>query len=193
MNLTSVCTSILIFSLALLGYFRTIFKSYFSHECKPGVSVLLTKPKDLDYELFILSNYQSFCEYLLSKKESRTGTLDDDLILIANWEQMGLSYTRKMTVVYRCEKKKILATNIDLCKYLLKIVKRVKEGGVGFEEYRKMCLEKTEIESTKGLLKKWVYNADAVFSEEEQYFRRRVAISGYLKDLAELAGIPTSP
>ena len=71
--------------LALLGYLRTIFKTYFLRERKPGVSVLLTKPKDLDYEIFIMQKYQEFCNHLLSKKESRTGTLEDDLTLVKNW------------------------------------------------------------------------------------------------------------
>ena len=39
---------------------------------------------------------------------------------------MGLSFPRKMAVVYRSEKKKILHTNIDLCGYLLKILRYLK-------------------------------------------------------------------
>ena len=112
--------------LALLGYLRTIFKTYFLRERKPGVSVLLTKPKDLDYEIFIMQKYQEFCKHLLSKKESRTGTLEEDLTLVKNWQELGLSFPRKMAVVYRSEKKKILHTNIDLCGYLLKILKYLK-------------------------------------------------------------------
>lgn len=175
--------------LVLLGYFRTIFKSYFTRSIKPGVSVLLTKPKDLDYELFIMSKYQSFCRHLLHKKEAQTGTLEQDLALIHSGQ---LNYTRKMAVVYRSEKKKILHTNIDLCGYIICIIewlKSKKAGQVTLEEYRERCLEKTEIERQPGLVKRWVYNGDAVFSEEEQYFRRRLCLRGYLKDLAELVGI----
>lgn len=85
--------------------------------------MLLTKPKDLDYEIFIMTKYQGFCERILQKKEDRTGTVEEDLTLIRNWQELGLSFTRKMAVVYRCEKKKILHTNIDLCKYLIRILK----------------------------------------------------------------------
>jgi hypothetical protein len=49
--------------------------------------------------------------------------LEEDLVLIKNWQELALGYTRKMAVVYRAEKKKILHTNIDLCQYLIKILK----------------------------------------------------------------------
>lgn len=96
-----------------------------------------------------------------------------------------------MAVVYRSEKKKILHTNIDLCGYIIGIIEWLKSrnGKVTLEEYRERCLEKTEIERQPGLVKRWVYNGDAVFSEEEQYFRRRLCLRGYLKDIAELVGI----
>ena len=96
------------FFIALLGYLRTIFKHYYQRERKPGVSVLLTKPKDLDYEIFIMQKYLGFCRHLLSKKETRTGTVEEDLIQIKNSQELSLGYTRKMAIVYRCEKKKIL-------------------------------------------------------------------------------------
>ncbi len=88
--------------------------------------MLLTKPKDLDYEIFIMEKYMGFCQRILSKKESRTGTVEEDLVLIKNWQELSLGYTRKMAVVYRCEKKKILHTNIDLCKYLIRILTHLK-------------------------------------------------------------------
>lgn len=187
---------VLLTYLALLGYLRTIFKTYFLRERKPGVSVLLTKPKDLDYEIFIMQKYQEFCKHLLSKKESRTGALEEDLTLIKNWQELGLSFPRKMAVVYRSEKKKILHTNIDLCGYLLKILKYLKEKKeekkqVKQDEYRKLCLERTDLEQQPGLFKRWVHNGDAIFSEEDEYFRRRLGLRAYLKDLAELVGIPT--
>jgi len=40
--------------IALLAYLRTIFKNYYSKNHNPKVSVLLTKPKDVDYEIFVL-------------------------------------------------------------------------------------------------------------------------------------------
>ena len=157
---------------------------------------MLTKPKDLDYEIFIMEKYQGFCQRILQKKENRTGTIEEDLTLIKNCQELDLSFTRKMAVVYRCEKKKILHTNIDLCKYLIRILKYLKgkkevKEGVTQEEYRKLCLEKSDLEREPGLFKRWVYNGDAVFSEEDEYFRRRLNLRNYLKDLAELVGIST--
>ena len=143
-----------------------------------------------------MEKYQGFCQWILSKKENRTGTVEEDLILIKNWQELGLGYTRKMAVVYRCEKKKILHTNIDLCKYLIRILKilrskQASKEAVTQEEYRKLCLERSDLEKEEGLFKRWVYNGDAVFSEEDEYFRRRMTLRTYLKDLAELVGIST--
>ena len=60
----------------LLGYLRTIFKNYFVKVRKPGVSVLLTKPKDLDYEIFIFTKYRELIAHLLEAKEARSCTLE---------------------------------------------------------------------------------------------------------------------
>ena len=141
-----------------------------------------------------MQKYQSFCRHLLSKKETRTGTVEEDLILIKNWQELSLGYTRKMAIVYRCEKKKILHTNVDLSGYIIKILKYLKakkeaKEQITAEEYRKLCLEKTVLELQPGLFKRWVYNGDAIFSEEDEYFRRRLGLRGYLKDLADLVGL----
>lgn len=52
-----------------------------------------------------------------------------------------------------------------------------------------MCLDRSDLEKEPGLFKRWVYNGDAVFSEEDEYFRRRMNLRTYLKDLAEFVGI----
>jgi hypothetical protein len=51
----------------LLGYLRTIFKEYYVREVKKTSSlpILLTKPKDLDYELFVFRKYLGLMQYLL--------------------------------------------------------------------------------------------------------------------------------
>jgi len=72
--------------------------------------------------------------------------VEEDLTLIKNWQELSLGYTRKMAIVYRCEKKKILHTNIDLCGYLIKILtylkaKKEAKSPITNDEYRKLCLE----------------------------------------------------
>lgn len=79
---------------------------------------------------------------------------------------------------------------------MIKILKYLKEKqeakkAVSLDEYRRLCLEKSDLEKEPGLIRRWVYNGDAIFTEEEQYFRRRLGLRDYLRDLAELVGIPT--
>ena len=63
-------------NVTLLGYLRTIFKNYYIKHVKIGISVLLTKPKDVDYELFIFKKYLGLMQHLLQEKEWRSGTLE---------------------------------------------------------------------------------------------------------------------
>ena len=55
----------------LLGFFRTILKGYFMTHVKESndVHVLLTKPKSIDYEIFVFQHYLGFMQYLLAIKE----------------------------------------------------------------------------------------------------------------------------
>ena len=177
----------IIIFVALLAYLRTVFKSYYSKNHNPKVSVLLTKPKDVDYEIFILKRYRGFCQHMLNKKEGKTGKLEEDLILLKTNE---INWMRRMSVVYRSEKKKILHTNIDLCNYLLSILVSVKgKQDITIREFNKLCFEKSFLEKEEGLIRRWVHNGDPIFSEEDQFFRRRLALRQYLKDVSELIGV----
>lgn len=47
---------------------------------KPVAGVLLTKPKDIEYESFIMSKYIGLMKHILGIKERRSGTnLDQDM------------------------------------------------------------------------------------------------------------------
>lgn len=78
----------------------------------------------------------------------------------------------KFGIQYRFEKKKIIRSNIDLAKYVLRILEAVKQsilssvGGKAMPEleYRQLYMSKTDVES-EGLYKKWVMASD--FDEEE--------------------------
>ena len=95
-----------------------------------------------------------------------------------------------MSIVYRSEKKKILHTNIDLCNYLLTILASVKrKQNITIRQFNQLCLEKSFLEKEDGLIRRWVHNGDPIFTEEEQFFRRRLGLRQYLKDLSELIGV----
>ena len=127
----------------------------------PNVSVLLTKPKDLDYEFFIFTKYLGLIRHILAQKERRTGTLEEDLELLKQSSD-ELGYMKRMATVYRCEKKKILRTNIDLCHYVIGIIMRLRDQGDGMtaQQYQDIVMDETEVER-KGLFSKWVMNADS--------------------------------
>ena len=179
----------------LLGYLRTIFKNYYTHNVRPKVSVLLTKPKDLEYELFIFRKYLALMRHMVTKKERRTGkTLEEDLEAIKSGT---LGYMRFMATVYRAEKKKIMHTNADLAQHVISIITKLiesknQEKPMTLAEFTRLCMEPTELEKQTGLIRRWVYNGDATFSEEDQFIRRRLLMRGYLRDLAELADINTA-
>lgn len=102
---------------------------------------------------------------MLNKKEAKNGKLEEDLTLLKTNE---INWMRRMSVVYRSEKKKILHTNIDLCNYLLSILASVKnKQNITLREFNKLCFEKSYLEKEDGLIRRWVHNGDPIFSEED--------------------------
>ena len=63
---TSKYNNFLVSYLALLGFLRTIYKDYYKKHIKPTLMALLTKPKDLDYEIFIFKKYEGLMKYILA-------------------------------------------------------------------------------------------------------------------------------
>jgi len=60
-------------NLVLLGYLRTVFKGYFSHKTHFNESgLLLTKPKEIEFEIFIFKKYLGLMEFLRYFKEKRS-------------------------------------------------------------------------------------------------------------------------
>lgn len=80
----------------LLGYLRTIFRTYYQHKLisdnfsnyhqvakeNGGSGLLLTKPKSIDYEIFIFKRYLGLMEFLKYQKE-KNASLEQDLLLLA--------------------------------------------------------------------------------------------------------------
>ena len=115
--------------------------------------------------------------YLLEKKEARSGaTLEEDLHILTTKKCEEVGYTGWMAIVYRCEKKKILASNIDMCHYVIRILQELiqrKEKGITLKEFHELTMLETPAQK-KHLHKLWVHNPDPIFSEEDQFIRRRI-------------------
>ena len=102
---------------------RTIFKIVYEKNRGLKGNILLTKPKDIDYEIYIFEKYQALMKHILQEKEKRT-TLEQDLASVSDPD---LKYTLRFATIYRLEKKKILRSNIDLAGYVLVILRALKE------------------------------------------------------------------
>ena len=68
--------------------------------------VLLTRPKNLFYEKYVFTCYMEILTYLKYNLESHA-SLEADLELLAD-PNSGMSFERRMALIYRSEKKKIL-------------------------------------------------------------------------------------
>jgi len=80
----------------LIGYLRTIFKNYYLRNSphEKDINILLTKPKDIDYEIFIFNHYLGIMKYVLAYKERNT-TLEKDLIML---EEPNINYRKWFAV-----------------------------------------------------------------------------------------------
>lgn len=92
---------------------------------------------------------------------------------------MSIHYTKRFALIYRSEKKKIIRSNIDICKYILNILHSLKKDPN--QDFKALYLTKTELESN-GKYKEWVVD----YKEEFSFFRRRLLLKDYLRDLFEL-------
>lgn len=144
--------------------------------------MLLTKPKDIDYEIFIFNKYLGLMTHVLAKKEKRSGTTVEVDLLALREDGKGdlhLGYMRRMAIVYRAEKKKILRSNIDLCQHVLHVLNAIRDakelgkGPLTLTQFHCVCMEKTPAEKDN-LLKDWIINSDATFNAEDQYIKRRL-------------------
>lgn len=106
----------------------------------------------------------------------RKATLEDDF---EELNRTDLRYQRRFALIYRVEKKKIMRSNIDLAKYVLNILNAIKNEPT--VDFKKLYMEETELEKT-GKYKQWILDYD----EEDAYYRRRLTLGTYLRDLKEL-------
>jgi hypothetical protein len=105
----------------LIAYLRTIYKHEFQKTQSKAFNVLLTKPKDIQFEIFVFTKYLELMRNLSINKE-KTGTLEEDL---ASLDNRNMTYTKRFGIIYRIEKKKILRSQIDLCEFILSILSKI--------------------------------------------------------------------
>lgn len=117
------------------------------------------------------------------------------MALLEDYLREDVTFEERFAVRYRAEKKKIIRSNIDLVQYILRILRRLNDtldekqnSNLSKEEFRDLYLEKTELEE-EGTFKNWIIGSE--YDEEDNYYRRRLQLREYFKDLAELTGIIT--
>ena len=75
---------------------------------------MLTRPRDLFFEVFVFSMYLKVLEYVKVGMEMKT-TLEKDLQLL----KTDLDWKLKMVIVYRVERKKIIRSQLRLIEKVL--------------------------------------------------------------------------
>lgn len=75
---------------------------------------MLTRPRDLFFEVFVFSMYLKVLEYVKVGMEMKT-TLEKDLELL----KTDLDWKLRMVIVYRVERKKIIRSQLRLIEKVL--------------------------------------------------------------------------
>lgn len=94
----------------MMSYLRSVLKnSYFKGNVhsQDYQSILLTRPKSIAYEKHCLSLYEDIVGFVLANLE-KAASLEDDLETLKRWEEKNLSWTNRMCLTYRANKKIIL-------------------------------------------------------------------------------------
>jgi len=108
---------------------------------------MLTRPRDLFYEVFVFGMYLKILEYVKVGLEMKT-TLEKDLELL----KTDLDWKVRMVIVYRVERKKIIRSQLRLIEKVLEdletIVRYVgnKRSEVDPVEYQVIIMKKTKWE-----------------------------------------------
>ena len=108
---------------------------------------MLTRPRDLFYEVFVFGMYLKILEYVKVGLEMKT-TLEKDLELL----KTDLDWKVRMVIVYRVERKKIIRSQLRLIEKVLEdletIVRYVgnKHSEVDPVEYQVIIMKKTKWE-----------------------------------------------
>lgn len=113
---------------------------------------------NLKLEALCLEKYQEIIEILKEQLESKT-SLEDDLRLLEE-KTIKLSVKQKFGVIYRSERKKIIRSQLDIVKYL-----------------RKVLAESSDTQNFQKVYMQPMTNEDVA---EDGYIYRRLCLRDYL-------------
>mmetsp|Transcript_16492 Transcript_16492/g.28005 ORF Transcript_16492/g.28005 Transcript_16492/m.28005 type:complete len:226 (-) Transcript_16492:159-836(-) len=123
----------------LLGYLRQVQKeSFFSKDSPMIKAILLTKVRDLEFELACMKMYVRIVNFFFFKTEEQQTSLEADLKLRSQFkvqeelkskgkfegylEGSEISWNMYMALIYRIERKKILRSQLELGVFLINIL-----------------------------------------------------------------------
>lgn len=93
-----------------------VFLAYLRHSMKKDDSVLLTKIKSFEYESQCVSFYLDTVLELQSQFKS---SLEEDVSLLGSG---GIPFELKMVLTYKIGYKRILRSQVAICKYILELI-----------------------------------------------------------------------
>ena len=89
--------------------------------------ILLTRPTNLFFEMYVFNYYQQVLVHI-NDQMNKVSSLEDDLELLREApDKKPISWTFRMAVVYRSEKKKILRSQLNIIKKVNTVLERVEE------------------------------------------------------------------
>ena len=100
----------------LMSYIRYCLRE--GYEKEKNIKPLLTRIVDLDFEKMCLKRYEEIM-YMVMKKLERETSLAHDLSLIS---ENNLTANQRFSVIYRSERKKIIRDQLDLIRFIIKVL-----------------------------------------------------------------------
>lgn len=105
-----------------LAYLRSVLKqSFFKAESMAaltGRKVLLTVPKNLSYERYVMKFYQGILEFLKARDEKETTLIEDLDLLVEGPDKPVMSFQLRMAITFRSDQKKIVESQIHIIKMM---------------------------------------------------------------------------
>ena len=116
--------------------------------------ILMTKPTNLFYEMYVYNFYEQTLIYIQSEL-NKVSTLEEDLEMLEDKPgQQPLNWMTRMAVVYRCEKKKILRSQLNIIQKVNSVIQNIestliKKGidtGEQNKAYTELLMKETAME-----------------------------------------------
>ena len=83
-----------------------------------GRKVLLTVPKNLSYERYVMMFYRGILEFLKARDEKETTLIEDLDLLVEGPDKPVMSFQLRMAITFRSDQKKIVESQIHIIKMM---------------------------------------------------------------------------